>query len=89
MKSRPSEYLRAPHPEITADASPPAPAKEFAKPWRAFAHRNFRLYIAGQGASIIGSWMQQVAMAWLVYQLTGSPLWLGLVGFAGQIPALF
>jgi MFS family permease len=59
------------------------------KPWRAFAHRNFRLYILGQGVSIIGTWMQQVAMAWLVYQLTGSPLWLGLVGFAGQIPALF
>ncbi len=59
------------------------------KPWRAFAHRNFRLYILGQGASVIGSWMQQVAMAWLVYELTGSPLWLGLVAFAGQIPALF
>jgi MFS family permease len=59
-------------------------------PWGAFAHRNFRLYIFGQGVSIIGSWMQQVAMAWLVYQLTaGSPQWLGLVCFAGQIPALF
>jgi MFS family permease len=57
--------------------------------FRALAHRNFRLYLAGQGISIIGTWMQQVAMAWLVFQLTGSPLWLGLVGFAGQIPALF
>jgi MFS family permease len=61
----------------------PAPA------FSALAHRNFRLYILGQGVSIIGTWMQQVAMAWLVYELTGSPLWLGLVGFAGQIPALF
>jgi MFS family permease len=60
-----------------------------APPFRALAHRNFRLYIVGQGVSIIGTWMQQVAMAWLVYQLTGSPLWLGMVGFAGQIPALF
>jgi MFS family permease len=33
--------------------------------------------------------MQQVAMAWLVYQITGSALWLGIVAFAGQIPALF
>jgi MFS family permease len=57
--------------------------------FRALAHRNFRLYLAGQGVSIIGTWMQQVAMAWLVYQLTGSALWLGIVGFAGQIPALF
>jgi MFS family permease len=61
----------------------------FTVPFRALAHRNFRLYLAGQGVSIIGTWMQQVAMAWLVYQLTGSPLWLGVVGFAGQIPALF
>jgi MFS family permease len=58
-------------------------------PFRALAHRNFRLYLAGQGVSIIGTWTQQVAMAWLAYQLTGSPLWLGVVGFAGQIPALF
>ena len=58
-------------------------------PFRALAHRNFRLYILGQGVSIIGSWMQLVAMAWLVYELTGSSLWLGLTGFAGQIPALF
>jgi MFS family permease len=56
---------------------------------RAFAHRNFRLYILGQGVSIVGSWMQQVAMAWLVYQITGSALWLGTVAFAGQIPAFF
>jgi MFS family permease len=60
-----------------------------AAPFRALAHRNFRLYLAGQGVSIIGTWTQQVAMAWLVYRLTGSPLWLGVVGFAGQIPALF
>lgn len=58
-------------------------------PFRALAHRNFRLYIVGQGISIIGSWMQQVAMAWLVYQLTGSAVWLGVVAFASQIPALF
>jgi MFS family permease len=56
---------------------------------RALAHPNFRLYLVGQGVSITGSWMQQVAMAWLVYQLSGSAVWLGLVGFAGQIPSLF
>jgi MFS family permease len=58
-------------------------------PLRAFAHRNFRLYIVGQGTSIVGSWMQLVAMAWLVFHMTASPIWLGVVGFAGQIPALF
>ncbi len=56
---------------------------------RALGHRNFRLFFAGQGISLIGTWMQQVALAWLVYELTRSPLWLGLVGFAGQIPSFF
>src|SRR5262245_23093567 len=56
---------------------------------RALGHRNFQLFFAGQGISLIGTWMQQVALSWLVYELTGSPLWLGLVGFAGQIPSFF
>jgi MFS family permease len=47
------------------------------------------LYFFGQGISVLGSWMQQVAVAWMVYQLTNSAFWLGLVSFAGQIPALF
>src|SRR2546430_1312149 len=57
--------------------------------FRALAHRNFRLFCLGQGVSLIGTWAQQVAAAWLVYELTGSPLWLGVVAFAGQIPAFF
>ena len=39
---------------------------------RALAHRNFRLFFLGQSLSLIGTWMQQLAMAWLVYELTGS-----------------
>jgi MFS family permease len=54
---------------------------------RALAHRNYRLFFAGQSISLIGTWMQQIAMAWLVYLLTNSPFWLGVVGFAGQIPS--
>ncbi len=56
--------------------------------FRALAHRNFRLYFFGQGLSVLGTWMQQVATAWLVYCLTDSAIWLGLVAFAGQIPCL-
>lgn len=56
---------------------------------RALAHRNFRLFFAGQLVSLIGTWMQQLALAWLVFQLTRSPGWLGLVGFAGQVPSFF
>ena len=55
---------------------------------RALRHRNFRLFLGGQIISLAGTWMQQVALAWLVYRLTRSPFLLGLVGFAGQLPSL-
>ena len=54
-----------------------------------FRHRSYRLFFAGQTVSLIGFWMQAIAQAWLVYRLTGSPLLLGLVAFAGQVPVLF
>jgi MFS family permease len=56
---------------------------------RALGHRNFRLFFLGQGVSLIGTWMQQVALVWLVYQLSNSPVLLGLVAFCGQAPTLF
>jgi MFS family permease len=55
---------------------------------RAFRHRNFRLFFYGQSLSLIGTWIQQIAMAWLVYRMTGSAFLLGLAAFAGQIPIL-
>jgi MFS family permease len=56
---------------------------------RAFRYRNYRLYFGGQGISLTGSWMQQVAMGWLVYRLTGSAFYLGLVAFFAQVPVFF
>ncbi len=53
---------------------------------RALRHRNYRLFFAGQGVSLIGTWLTRVAMSWLVYRLTHSALLLGVVGFASQIP---
>ncbi|MGA2131032.1 MAG: MFS transporter [Bryobacteraceae bacterium] len=53
---------------------------------RALRYRNFQLFFGGQLISLIGTWMQNVAQAWLVYRLTGSSVMLGLVSFAGQIP---
>lgn len=55
---------------------------------RALRHRDYRLYFSGQFVSLIGTWMQHVAMSWLAYRLSGSAWVLGLVAFAGQIPAL-
>jgi len=56
---------------------------------RALNSRNYRLFFSGQSISLMGSWMTRVAMLWLVTRLTGSALMLGVVGFAGQIPAFF
>lgn len=55
---------------------------------RALAHRNYRLFFGGQSLSLVGTWITRIATSWLVYRLTGSELLLGVVGFAGQIPAL-
>jgi MFS family permease len=55
---------------------------------RAFRHRNFRLFYAGQAISLIGTWIQQIALSWLVYRTTGSGFLLGLVTFCSQLPML-
>ena len=55
----------------------------------AFAKPRYRIFAAGQALSVVGSWIQQVALAWLVYRLTGSVFYLGLTGFMLQIPHLF
>jgi MFS family permease len=52
---------------------------------RALRHRNYRLFFGGQGISLIGTWMQRIAVQWLVYRLTGSAVVLGVVAFASQI----
>lgn len=62
--------------------------KSGAGTFRALYSRNYRLYFSGQAVSLTGTWMQTLAMSWLVYRLTNSVFLLGLVGFAGQIPAL-
>jgi len=59
---------------------------QFKLAFRALRHRNFKLFIAGQGLSLIGTWIQQVAVTWLVYRLTNSAFMLGIVGFSGQLP---
>ncbi len=57
--------------------------------FRAFAYRNYRYYYYGQSVSLIGLWVQNIAMGWLAYRLTGSALLLGTITFSLQIPSLF
>jgi MFS family permease len=54
--------------------------------FRSLKYRNYRLFFGGQSISLIGTWMQRIAMPWLVYHMTGSAFLLGVVSFAGQIP---
>jgi MFS family permease len=57
--------------------------------FRALESRNFRMFFFAGMLSLLGTWIQNLALGWLVYRLTDSAFYLGLVGFAGQIPALF
>lgn len=75
-----------PDPARAAAALPPRPAR--GQSWRALRHPNYRLYFCGQSISLLGTWIQQVALAWLVYRLTGSTLLLGTVAFLSQAPQL-
>lgn len=56
--------------------------------WSAMRHRNYRLFFAGQGLSLIGTWMMTVAQSWLILQLTGDPLLLGVVAAVQWLPVL-
>jgi MFS family permease len=56
--------------------------------FRALRHRNFQLFLGGQFVSLIGTWMQTVALGWLLYRLTHSSFLLGVAGFLTQIPSL-
>lgn len=69
--------------------TPPRTAMRRSRSLKAFGHRNYRLFFAGQALSLIGTWMQQVAQAWLVLELSGGdPLWLGVVAAAQFVPVM-
>ena len=82
---------------VTPPDEPPAERElgDLALPSSAFAlltvfrHRNYRLFFSGQLVSLMGSWMQTVAQAWLVYSLTHSPFMLGLTTFCAQVTVFF
>ncbi len=55
--------------------------------FRSLRHRNYRLFFSGQSISLIGTWMQRIALPWVVYRMTDSEVLLGVVSFAGSIPS--
>src|SRR5204863_3281538 len=73
------------------ELAPPRPARltmPLPRGLRAFAHRDYRLFWAGQLVSRVGTWMQSVGQAWLVLELTNSPLKLGLISTLQFSPVL-
>jgi MFS family permease len=74
-------------PEFAPESEQPAwPSGQIRQTFRAFRHRNFRLFLFGQIVSLVGTWMQNVAQSWLVYRLSHSALLLGTAWFCSQIP---
>src|SRR5690606_6156331 len=57
--------------------------------FRSLHYPNFRLHTIGQSLSLLGTWMQRIAISWLVYELTNSVFWLGFVSFVSLSPSLF
>jgi MFS family permease len=74
-------------PAVRQISEPITARLSWSRTFAAFKYRNYRLWFIGQLASMVGTWMQSTAQAYLVYQLTRSPAYLGYVGFAGGIPS--
>lgn len=74
-----------------ADTAATSPAIEgfHSRTFASLAHRGFRLYLTGQGVSLVGSWLQAAAVRWLVFELSGSETLLGLVETAALLPGVF
>jgi MFS family permease len=66
-----------------------APPAWLSRAPRVFRHYNYRLFFAGQLVTLLGTWIQSVALSWLVYRLTHSTILLGVVSFVSQAPIFF
>ncbi len=73
-------------PAHAARHAPPPPLTDRYPILRAFRHRNYRLFFAGQLTSLVGTFLSQAATLWFVYRLTHRPALMGTVAFLGQLP---
>jgi len=88
MPTRPIETARVPEDISGRPRRIPVGGVTWRHTFRALRHRNYRLFFWGQLVSLIGTWMQQTAMSWFVYQITGSKLLLGAVAAVGSAPMM-
>src|SRR5438094_946780 len=88
MPTRTTETARVPEDISGRQRRMPVGGITWRHTFRALRHRNYRFFFWGQLVSLIGTWMQQTAMSWFVYQITNSKLLLGLVAAVGSAPML-
>jgi MFS family permease len=86
MPTRTTETARVPEDIIGRQRRMPVGGITWRHTFRALRHRNYRLFFWGQLISLVGTWMQQTAMSWFVYQITNSKFLLGLVAAVGSAP---
>src|SRR5262249_61462997 len=88
MPTRITETARVPEDIIGRQRRVPVGGITWRRTFRALQHRNYRLFFWGQLVSLIGTWMQQTAMSWYVYQTTNSKFLLGVVSAVGSAPMM-
>ena len=88
MPTRTTETARVPEDVSGRQRRMPVGGITWRHTFRALRHRNYRLFFLGQLISLIGTWMQQTAMSWFVYQITNSKFLLGLVAAVGSAPMM-
>src|SRR5437773_7310703 len=86
MPTRTTEAARVPEDISGRQRRMPVGGITWRHTFRALRYRNYRLFFWGQLVSLIGTWMQQTAMSWFVYQITNSKFLLGLVAAIGSAP---
>src|SRR5215467_6148104 len=89
MPTRTTETVRVPEDISGRQRRLPVGGITWRHTFRALRHRNYRLFFWGQLVSLAGTWMQQTAMSWFVYQITNSKFLLGLVAAIGSAPMIF
>src|SRR5256884_873657 len=88
MPARTTETARVPEDVSGRLRRVPVGSVTLRHTFRALRHRNYRLFFWGQLVSLIGTWMQQTAMSWFVYEITNSKLLLGTVAAVGSAPMM-
>jgi MFS family permease len=88
MPTTPAETARVPEDISGRQRRMPVGGITWRHTFRALRHRNYRLFFWGQLISLVGTWMQQTAMSWFVYQITNSKLLLGVVAAVGSAPMM-